>query len=123
ISASLTLLLTGLVSGQRKELTPPQLKDAIDGAIKAANHLVYQTGQREPRFREMGATVAVLLAWEGHVQIGHVGDCRVYRLHKDQLTQVTRDQTLVERMVELGKLTPREAQMHPARNEVIQAVG
>jgi protein phosphatase len=39
------------------------------------------------------------------------------------LTQVTRDQTLVARMVELGKLTPAEALVHPQRNEVTQAVG
>src|SRR5207302_1551811 len=40
-----------------------------------------------------------------------------------RLTQLTRDQTLVARMVELGTLTPREALTHPARNEVAQAVG
>src|SRR5262249_48306857 len=39
------------------------------------------------------------------------------------LTQVTRDQTLVARMVELGQLTPKEATRHPARNEVTQAIG
>ena len=39
------------------------------------------------------------------------------------MTQVTRDQTLVNRMVELGQLTPKEAVGHPASNEVLQAIG
>jgi protein phosphatase len=47
----------------------------------------------------------------------------VYHYRADTLTQVTRDQTLAQRMVDLGQLTPKEALTHPARNEVIQALG
>jgi len=65
----------------------------------------------------------VVLFWDGKVKVGHVGDCRVYHQRGDNLTQVTRDQTLVERMVELGQLTPKEALTHPARSEVLQAIG
>ena len=71
----------------------------------------------------MGATAAVVLIWGGRALVGHVGDCRVYHQRGDRLTQLTRDQTLVARMVELGTLTAREALTHPARNEVAQAVG
>jgi protein phosphatase len=71
----------------------------------------------------MGATVAVAIIWDGQVLIGHIGDCRVYHQRGDQLTQVTRDQTLVARMVELGQLTAAEAAEHPDRNQVTQAVG
>ncbi len=55
--------------------------------------------------------------------IGHVGDCRVYHYHSGELKQITTDQTLVGRMVELGQLTPEEARKHPARNQVSQAIG
>jgi protein phosphatase len=122
-SASLAPLWTGLVSGQPTELGVARMASTLENAIREANRVIYQTSQRDPTHRDMGATLAGLLLWEGQVQIGHVGDCRVYRFHKDQLTQVTRDQTLVERLVELGKLTPREALTHPSRNEVTQAVG
>ena len=71
----------------------------------------------------MGATAAVVVVWNGRVVIGHIGDCRVYHYHALQLKQVTRDQTLVSRMVELGQLKPEEAIRHPASNEVLQAVG
>src|SRR5262249_34586589 len=49
--------------------------------------------------------------------------CRVYHFHASQLKQVTRDQTIVNRMVELGQLTKDEAAKNPARNEVLQAIG
>jgi protein phosphatase len=71
----------------------------------------------------MGATAAVLVIWNGRVVIGHVGDCRVYHFHAGRLKQVTSDQTLVNRMVELGQLSPQEAVGHPASNKVLQAIG
>src|SRR5258707_6991786 len=71
----------------------------------------------------MGATAAILVIWNGRVVIGHVGDCRVYHQHAGGLKQVTRDQTLVNRMVELGQLKPEEAADHPASNQVLQAIG
>jgi protein phosphatase len=71
----------------------------------------------------MGATAAVLLVYDGQVAISHVGDTRVYHFRNDKLTQVTRDQTLVQRMVDLGQLSQQEALTHPARNEVTSAVG
>jgi protein phosphatase len=71
----------------------------------------------------MGSTAVVLLIWDAKAYIRLVGDCRVYHWRGGKLTQVTRDQTLVARMVELGQLTQEEAAKHARRNEVAQAVG
>jgi PPM family protein phosphatase len=110
--------------GSTGEAPPlPFLAEQVDAALKAANRAVFQRSQQEASCRGMGATAAVVLVWEGTALIGHVGDCRVYCQHNDQLTQITRDQTLVARMVELGKMTPAEALTHPQRHEVTQAVG
>jgi protein phosphatase len=57
------------------------------------------------------------------VVIGHVGDTRVYVVRGGKGSQLTRDQTLVEKMVLAGQLTPAQAAVHPARNEVAQAMG
>jgi serine/threonine protein phosphatase PrpC len=97
-------------------------REPIEAAIKAANAVVHQQGQQSAH-KGMGATAAVVLIWDGQVEIGHVGDCRVYLFHDGNLTQVTRDQTLVARMVELGQLSPAEAKNHPKANEVTQAIG
>jgi protein phosphatase len=65
----------------------------------------------------------VVVFWDGKAIIGHVGDARVYHRSGEKFMQVTRDQTLAARMVELGQLSPREALSHPARNDLTQAIG
>ena len=71
----------------------------------------------------MGCTAEVVYLDGRNVVVGHVGDSRTYHLHEGRLIQMTRDQTLVNRLVELGTLTPQEAEAHPRRNELQQAVG
>ena len=95
----------------------------VERAIREANEEVHAHAAADPACKGMGATAAVVLVRDGRVVIGHVGDCRVYHHRGGRLTQVTRDQTLVARMVELGQVTPERALRHPARNEVTQAVG
>ena len=71
----------------------------------------------------MGCTAEVVFVNGRNVVVGHVGDSRTYHLHEGRLVQLTRDQTLVNRLVELGTLTPEEAETHPRRNELQQAIG
>jgi protein phosphatase len=123
IGTILAPLLTNALSTQQQEVTRAGLANSIDAAIKEANRVVQQAATTDRRYKGMGATGAVVVIWNGRVVIGHIGDCRVYHYHATQLKQVTRDQTLVNRMVELGKLTPEEAVGHPASNEVLQAIG
>jgi protein phosphatase len=123
VGSALAPLLGGALSGQFASATPDALTQTIEFALQEANRAVYRAAQREPAFKGMGATVAVALIWDGRVLVGHVGDCRTYHLHGDQLECVTRDQTLVARMVEQGTLTPDEAARHPERHLVTQAAG
>jgi protein phosphatase len=103
--------------------TAEEMAGLLDTTLKSANTAVYQQSQSDPACKGMGATVAAVAIAGEEVRIGHVGDCRVYHFHGGNLKQVTRDQTLVARMVELGKLTLEEARSHPQRNEVTQAIG
>lgn len=123
VGASLSHLLAGALSGKIRDESSVMIAQSVEQAIRFANQAVYQRAQNESGCRGMGATAAVLVIWDGQTYIGHVGDCRVYGYRAQKVTQVTRDQTLVERMVQLGKLTPEEALVHPARNEIAQAVG
>jgi protein phosphatase len=71
----------------------------------------------------MGCTAELVYVDGRHVVVGHVGDSRTYHLHEGRLLQLTRDQTWVERMMELGVLTAQEAERHPRRSELQQAIG
>jgi protein phosphatase len=123
IGDALAPLLHQALAGQTADVAPARLAEAIGHALREANQAVHQRGREEPACRGMAATAAVVLVWDGRVQVGLVGDCRVYHHRAGTLTQVTRDQTLAERMVDLGQLTPQEALTHPARSEVTQAIG
>jgi serine/threonine protein phosphatase PrpC len=119
----LSPVLLQALDGEDLDKALPRLAGAIDGALQEANDAVAQRAQQGAQFQGMGATAAVVLVWDDRALVGHVGDCRVYHHSADLLRQVTRDQTLVARMVELGQLSPREAARHPSRNEVTQAIG
>src|SRR5262249_14080348 len=123
IGAVLAPLLTAALDIQQRDVTRAGLASSIDSAIKEANRVVQQAAATDRRYKGMGATAAVVVIWNGRVVIGHIGDCRVYHYHAAHLKQVTRDQTLVNRMVELGQLKPEEAAAHPASNQVLQAIG
>ncbi|GIW80582.1 MAG: hypothetical protein KatS3mg105_2389 [Gemmatales bacterium] len=71
----------------------------------------------------IGATAVVAFLYGGDAIIGHVGDCRAYTLRQGNLRQLTRDQTVIEELIQAGKLTEQQAKDHPAVGEVSQAIG
>lgn len=98
-------------------------KKLVYQALKDANRQVFAASRTGVGRRGMGCTAEVVYVDGRNVVVGHVGDSRTYHLHEGRLIQLTRDQTLVNRLVELGTLTPEEAEHHPRRNELQQAVG
>ena len=92
-------------------------------ALRDANKQVYTASRSGIGKRGMGCTAEAVFVNGRYVIAGHVGDSRTYHLHEGRLLQLTRDQTLVNRLVELGTLTPEEAENHPRKNELQQAIG
>jgi protein phosphatase len=73
---------------------------------------------------ESGTTLTAVLILGDQITIAHVGDSRVYRIDSDGTAEVlTRDHSLVMRMMELGQLTAEEAAVHPQRNVLYRALG
>lgn len=104
-------------------LTQDAVGAAFDRAFVEAHRAVTEAAQAGGGGTGLGATAVALALWGGEAHIALVGDCRVYHQRGSRLTRVTREQTLVARMVEEGQLTPEEAAKHPRRTEVTQAVG
>jgi protein phosphatase len=123
MSEILTPLLTAALDEECPDPTAEILAETLDSGLQEANRVVRQAAQDNPSWRGMGSTAVALLVWDGKAYISLVGDCRVYHGRAGKLTRITRDQTLVARMVELGQLTAEEAARHPRRNEVSQAIG
>ena len=122
LASALATYLAGLVSGAEKGQAEPML-DALDRALWEANRAVSRAADEEPGCAGMGATAVAAIVTDGLAGICHVGDCRAYLFRGRAIEQLTRDQTLVARMIELGTLTEREARRHPAASQVTQALG
>lgn len=122
-----TLILPDGIVGQIDHSTPHRTADAyaerIGDALRAANKAVYEAAQAGLGGRGMGCTAEVLIIDGPLAVIGHVGDSRVYHMRHGRLSQVTRDHTFVARLVELGQITEAEAEVHPRRAELQQAIG
>jgi protein phosphatase len=99
-------------------------KKHLLAALKHANKEVYTAARAPGKGRRgMGCTAEAVYIDNRHLVVGHVGDSRTYHLHQGRLIQLTRDQTLVNRLVELGQLSTDEAENHPRKNELQQAIG
>jgi len=70
-----------------------------------------------------GTTLTVALRIGNQITIGHVGDSRAYFVDSEQMHLITRDHSLVERLVELGQITLEESAVHPQRNVLYRAIG
>ena len=91
--------------------------------VAVANRAIFERSQRDRNVRGMGTTLTAALVEGGRVRLVHVGDSRAYLLRDGQLSMVTRDHTVVAKMVEEGEITAAEAETHPHRNIVTRVLG
>jgi protein phosphatase len=91
--------------------------------IHRANDRIQGMVRKDRRKAGMGTTFAGMLALTRCVVIAHVGDSRVYRLRAGRLELMTSDHSLVNELVQLGRLTAEEARTFPRRNLITRAVG
>jgi protein phosphatase len=106
-----------------EEAPPADPVAALVAAVRAGNDAIRVAGEADPTREGMGTTVTALLL-SGDQQLGlvHVGDSRAYRLRDRSLTQLTRDDTFVQSLVEQGFLAADEVRSHPQRSLVTRAV-
>ena len=105
---------------EEKRGLPPLQR--LRGGIEAANHHLSIMAREDPELEGMGTTFTAILVESG-LYLGHVGDSRAYMWRRGELRLLTRDHSLVERMVSEGHLSPRQARVHPQRNVILRALG
>lgn len=98
-------------------------REAIGFAIEEANKAIIGYTGKHPELEGMGSTCVLLLIRDAKVYIGHVGDSRIYLIRDRHITQLTKDHSFVQTLVDEGKLTPEEAEHHPRKNEITNALG
>jgi len=105
------------------QLTCEQLGQELVLAVEAANHRIFSGVLAERSLRGLGSTAIVAAAVDRHLKLAHVGDTRAYLLRDRRLWQVTRDHSLLNELVDAGRLTPAEAETFEHRNVITRALG
>ena len=92
-------------------------------ATVQANHLIHQQGRTDPQYSGMGATFTAVGITPQEVNLVQVGDSRVYLIRNEQIYQVTKDQSLVQQLIDAQQILPEEAETHSLKNVILQALG
>ncbi|MZP29052.1 Stp1/IreP family PP2C-type Ser/Thr phosphatase [Heliobacterium undosum] len=95
----------------------------LEAACREANRRIYRESVNQPKWAGMGTTLTAAHLTASTLTVAHVGDSRAYLFQNGQVRLLTRDHSLVEEMVRLGKITEAEAQSHPQRNIITRALG
>lgn len=94
----------------------------IDNAITSANIEIYDLSLKNDNMNGMGTTAVVAITRENQAIICNIGDSRAY-LITNKIKQITRDHSVVQTLVESGKLSPEQARVHPKKNVITRALG
>jgi protein phosphatase len=98
------------------------IENLLDESFQVANNTIKDTA--EARGTDMGTTLVCMLVLHDKVGfVANVGDSRCYVLHEGALTQVTKDHSLVQKLVERGRIAPEEARNHPQNHILLRTVG
>lgn len=96
---------------------------ALEDAILDANQAILRRAREESQLAGLGTTVTALLRVEGKFALAHIGDSRAYLLRDGEATQISKDHSFVQRLMDEGRLTPEEAERHPQRSVLMRVLG
>ena len=114
-------MVDGLVPDQQIERN--ELARRLVRSVEAAGLRIFQEAKADRTRRGMGTTVTAAALVDDVLFLAQVGDSRGYILRQGQLVQVTRDQSLVNQLIEAGQLTEEEAETFEHNNIILQALG
>ena len=111
-----------VLASYNPSMTSDDIIKLLSNAIASANIEVYTLSKKDEQLNGMGTTAVAAIVREQQAVICNVGDSRAY-LIADELKQLTRDHSVVQSLVESGKLSPEQAQIHPEKNVITRALG
>lgn len=98
-------------------------QDALVEAFRIAHEAIQHCAEKRPELEGMGTTCTAAVLRQGELYFGHVGDSRLYLMRDSRIARLTRDHSLVSRLLEQGSITHEEAAVHPERNVLTAALG
>ena len=122
-STAVKLISERISASYRAGMSSSSIRNMLTSAISAANVSVYDISKANSELSGMGTTVVAAIVSDNSVCIAHAGDSRAYLLANGELRQLTKDHSVVQEMVDRGRLTPDEAKDDPRKNLITRALG
>jgi protein phosphatase len=97
--------------------------DRLREGLSSVNQEIRRISREQPECRGMAATLTAVIIQEGNAIIGQVGDSRAYLIRAGRIQQLTKDQSMVQALIDAGLLKPEEAAHSPQRNVILKALG
>ncbi len=104
-------------------LITKNVEDQLKDAIQQANKAILRYGEQKSSARGLGCTVTTALIQNDHAYIANIGDSRTYLLRDGELKPLTKDHSLVARLVEAKQIEPEDVYSHPQRNLIYRSLG
>lgn len=108
--------------GEREVKSIDDAIEILSSSIRDANKKIYESSQENEDYRGMGTTLSAGLILDNVLIYSNIGDSRIYKINKD-MEQLTRDDSFVNYLIEIGEITEEEAKNHPKKNVLTKAMG
>ena len=103
--------------------SPDTFAFALKSATATANAAIHTYALEHPEFRGMGTTATIAGVFGDTLYLSQVGDSRAYLVRNGKAMQITKDQSLMQKLIEAGEITEEEAEQSARRNIILQALG
>ncbi len=122
-STAVKMISQQITAQYRDGMSGNSIRNMLASAVAAANVSIFDLARSNPELHGMGTTVVAAILSDHMARVAHVGDSRAYKISAQGLLQMTRDHSVVQELVETGRLTPDEAKAHPRKNIITRALG
>jgi len=112
-----------IVNSYQEQMGSRSIRRLLVTALDNANLRVHDISLANESLAGMGTTVVAAIVADRKVYIAHAGDSRAYIFDGKKLTQLTKDHSLVQEMVDIGQITEDEARIHPRKNLITRVLG
>ena len=98
-------------------------KELIINSVNTANNAVIKKAEATKNLKGMSTTIVCLLVYDNMLHVANVGDSRAYTILDNKITQITKDHSVVQALLDSGKISKEQAENHPNKNCLVQVLG
>ncbi|WP_138159226.1 Stp1/IreP family PP2C-type Ser/Thr phosphatase [Peptoniphilus catoniae] len=103
--------------------TEDDLIEILIKSVKRANEKIFNLSVENNEYRGMGTTLSLIYVFDEYIYYLNIGDSRIYEISSEEIKKLTRDDSFVNYLIEIGEINEEEAKTHPKKNVLTKALG